>query len=81
MLKGRWRLLLGKVCLEPSYVADIVVACCVLHNICQEHNEPVLEMPDPYNDNNSGNDRERSSESGEEIRSFLCNFICNFEGE
>ena len=79
VLKGRWRLLLGKVCLEPSYVADIVVACCVLHNICQEKNEQLVEIPDPYVDNSSGS--EKSGGSGEELRSFLCKYICNLEEE
>ena len=48
VLKGRWRILLNKVSLEPSFVANIVVACCVLHNVCQGHSEPAEEVADPY---------------------------------
>ena len=51
ILKGRWRILLGKVSLEPSYAADVVIACSVLHNICQESNEPEdASVLDPYTD-------------------------------
>ena len=33
-------------------VAGIIVACYVLHNICQKQNGPVLKIPDPYNIDN-----------------------------
>eukprot|EP00794_Sanderia_malayensis_P004948 gene4948-5596_t len=42
-LKGRWRIPSQKIPLEPSYTADIVIACTVLHNICEDRNEPVEE--------------------------------------
>ncbi|XP_062393836.1 putative nuclease HARBI1 [Sardina pilchardus] len=40
MLKGRWRSLDasgGKLLYEPSKVCQIILACCVLHNISQSH--------------------------------------------
>eukprot|EP00794_Sanderia_malayensis_P002679 gene2679-3098_t len=81
ILKGRWRLLLGKICLEPSYVADIVMACCVLHNICQERNEPAEEVTDPYSDNANENIPGSFCESGETIRDPLVDYICNLEDD
>eukprot|EP00794_Sanderia_malayensis_P008465 gene8465-9372_t len=55
MLKGRWRILLGKLQLEPSFAADVVTTCTVLHNICQKRgeqlNETLLELPS-QDDNN-----------------------------
>eukprot|EP00794_Sanderia_malayensis_P020755 gene20755-22781_t len=50
VLKERWRVLLGKVCLEPSLTVDLVIACIVFHNICQERNEPDETVVDPYAD-------------------------------
>lgn len=74
VLKGRWRVLLGKVCLEPSFVADIFVACAVLHNICQERREPVDDLqpqdePDLEQQNNEICGR------GDEIRNLLLEYI------
>ncbi len=77
ILKGRWPLLLGKVCLEPSYVADIVMACCVLHTICQERNEPAEEIGDPYGGIENENLAGSFCESGETIRDLLVDYICN----
>eukprot|EP00794_Sanderia_malayensis_P015586 gene15586-17159_t len=81
IFKGRWRLLLGKVCLEPSYVADTVMACCVLHNICQECNEPAEEVTDPYSGNANENIAGSFCESGETIRDLLVDYICNLEDD
>ena len=81
-LKGRWRILLGKVCLEPSYAADVVMACSVLHNICQERNEPTAEVIDPYNDHEDANTNQHNREicgSGEEIRNLLLDYILEHE--
>ena len=81
ILKGGWRLLLGKVCLEPSYVADIVMACCVLHNICQECNEPAEEVIDPYNNNPNENIAGSFCESGEAIRDLLVDYVFNLQDD
>ena len=34
ILKGRWRVLLAKICLEPSYAADVAMAWSVLYSVC-----------------------------------------------
>eukprot|EP00794_Sanderia_malayensis_P016514 gene16514-18165_t len=71
ILKGRWRILIGKVSLEPSYEADIVVACCVLHNICQDCNEPEEGVADQYDTDPSQVCLENICGSGETIRRLL----------
>lgn len=45
-LKSRWKCLQA-TCnkqLDPSTVAMIVVSCCILHNICNKHCLPAVEM-------------------------------------
>eukprot|EP00794_Sanderia_malayensis_P002277 gene2277-2621_t len=49
MLKGRWRILLGKLQLEPSSAADVVTTCTVLRNICQKCGELLDEMKHYWN--------------------------------
>jgi hypothetical protein len=39
-LKGRWRCLLKKNEYTLDKIHNVVVACCILHNICQVHKEP-----------------------------------------
>ena len=39
MLKGRWRLLLKKVEQQTRTLSKIVLAACVLHNICVDHGD------------------------------------------
>ena len=74
VLKGRWRILTGKICLEPSFAADIVMACSVLHNICQERNEPVHLVIDESNGDAPGH-AGQDYESGSKIRQLLLNYL------
>ncbi len=65
--------MLGKVNLEPSFASDVVIACSVLHNICQERNEPIQEVHDPYTEeDNQGLETRQSSD---EIRQKLLNYV------
>lgn len=47
LLKGRFRCLLVHRVLhyDPDMVSKIIVACCVLHNICNQAGLPPLELP------------------------------------
>ena len=38
-LKARWRRLLKQNDMEVTRVANVVVACCILHNLCEIHGE------------------------------------------
>uniref|UniRef100_A0A3B5KDL7 DDE Tnp4 domain-containing protein n=1 Tax=Takifugu rubripes TaxID=31033 RepID=A0A3B5KDL7_TAKRU len=41
-LKGRWRCLLKKNDIDASNMSKVVVACCVLHNICEIRGDSFL---------------------------------------
>lgn len=41
-LKGRWRCLLKRNDVDINIMSDIVVACCILHNICELRKERYL---------------------------------------
>lgn len=41
-LKGRWRCLLKKNDIDVSIMSRVVVACCVLHNICENRGDSFL---------------------------------------
>ena len=43
MLKVRWRCLLKPLEQMIENIPDIIITCCVLHNICQDHGEEILE--------------------------------------
>ena len=38
-LKGRWRILLKRIDSKLENVQDIIVTCCILHNLCEEWGE------------------------------------------
>lgn len=38
-LKGRWRCLAKRFDVDIALVPTVIVACCTLHNICEQHNE------------------------------------------
>ena len=38
-LKGRWRCLRSKLAVHVIDMPELVGACCILHNICQLHQE------------------------------------------
>lgn len=40
LLKGRWRCLLNKLDESVEKVSSTIIACCILHNICLEVNDP-----------------------------------------
>ncbi|KAJ0716720.1 putative protein kinase RLK-Pelle-CrRLK1L-1 family [Helianthus annuus] len=38
-LKGRWTCLQKRIQVEPQDLLEVVMACCILHNICEIYNE------------------------------------------
>ena len=44
LLKGRWRCLLNKLDESVEKVSSTIIACCILHNICLEVNDPTEIM-------------------------------------
>lgn len=41
-LKGRWRCLLKKNDIDASNMSKVVVACCILHNVCENRGDNFL---------------------------------------
>jgi hypothetical protein len=48
ILKNRFSCLANKLHYKPEFVGNIVVACCVLHNIAVLNKEPLTYEPDDY---------------------------------
>ena len=44
-LKARWRQLLKQNDRSVSNIPNIIMACCILHNICEIHGDAFIEMP------------------------------------
>ncbi|XP_060095227.1 uncharacterized protein LOC132572328 [Heteronotia binoei] len=42
-LRGRWRCLLSRLDVRERYAPRVIVACCILHNICEAKGEPLQE--------------------------------------
>jgi hypothetical protein len=47
ILKSRFGILASKLRYQPYTVGNIVVACCILHNVAILHNEHFDYVPDP----------------------------------
>jgi hypothetical protein len=41
-LKGCWRCLMKRNDVDIHIMSDIVVACCILHNVCELNKEQIL---------------------------------------
>ena len=55
-LKSRFRCLLNqRLYYSPEFVANVVYACVILHNICIKCNIPILQDITLYEDNNNDN--------------------------
>ena len=64
ILKTRWRCLLMANEHRIENVSKIIIACCVLHNICQERND-VLDLEcNQFLENLLENEREEENENG-----------------
>ena len=46
LLKGRWRCLLKRLGNELENIPNIVISCCVLHNICQISGDDFIDNDD-----------------------------------
>nr|XP_060615329.1 uncharacterized protein LOC132765152 [Anolis sagrei ordinatus] len=42
-LRGRWRCLLSRLDVRERYAPRVIVACCILHNICEARGEPLQD--------------------------------------
>ena len=62
-LKGRWRCLLKQNERDFDIMADVIAACCVLHNICERNDETFDDQLLPH---------ERFQEDAPQVAHPLC---------
>lgn len=77
-LKGRWRCLMKRNKCDINLVKSMVLACCALHNLCEDHGhvcENLLEMPESVVADTSGVVADAEDNSGKEIRDTLMQYI------
>ncbi|XP_052773595.1 putative nuclease HARBI1 [Mya arenaria] len=56
-LKKRFGVLHGEINLEPHKVCKVIVACCVLHNICKERAIPINGDDDSDDEDDNADDQ------------------------
>ncbi len=54
-LKRRFHVLHGEIRQSPERASRIIMACCILHNICKALNIPLLDDDDDDDDDNDNN--------------------------
>lgn len=76
VLKSRWRILQKRLDSDISFIGQIIVSCCILHNFCVNAGDPWenAEGRDDDNDYFVGHDRDGD---GEELRNLLKNYVYN----
>ena len=70
ILKRRFHILHSEVRMTPERVCTITIACCILHNMAIDNNEPIPEYEDeePFEDVNFV-----GVETGQVVRDHLAN--------
>ena len=81
-LKGRWRSLLKRNDVKVDYITTFVTACCILHNLCEVHQDSFddqwldEEVQATHNCNPSTSANTiLSSSTGTAVREALCDHI------
>ena len=70
ILKRRFHILHGEVRMAPERVCTITVACCILHNIAIENNEP---LPDDIEEHPNVDIPFAGVETGQGVRNYIAN--------
>lgn len=73
-LKGRWRCLLKRCDAHISHVPNIISACCVLHNFCEIHREPFVELEESADEVGEPGNHNQADQS-RDIRNALCAYL------
>ena len=83
-LKARWRCLLKRNDTATDDVPVLVMACCVLHNMCEVHKEQfdsawledvAVESDPPSEANTSHTHNQSANNSAEVIRDAICHYM------
>ena len=78
-LKGRWQILLKRNEHKIAFIPDIVTTCCILHNICEQRNEPFnMDLVDGLDDGPTPSTPliQQEDSSAENIRHALSLYLC-----
>ena len=75
-LKARWRRLLKQNDMSISNVPHVIMACCILHNICEVHGEAFNEvwLDDVHSDQPTSATTTGTSSAAEDIRNTLVQY-------
>ncbi|CAI5789474.1 protein ANTAGONIST OF LIKE HETEROCHROMATIN PROTEIN 1-like [Podarcis lilfordi] len=84
-LKGRWRCLLKRLDVAEKNVPLVIVACCILHNICESRNEAMQEgweegmdyadLPSAEGHADAFSDAEEGAGEAHGVREAYCTFF------
>ncbi len=73
VLKQRFHVLHSENHMSPDRVCTVVVACCILHNIAIDNNEPVPDFEDDGPWNEDQGDDFVGIETGQVVRAHIAN--------
>ena len=75
-LKARWRKLLKQNDMSISNVPNVIMACCILHNVCEVHGEAFNDvwLDDVHSDHPASTTTAITSSAAEDIRNTLVQY-------
>ena len=76
LLKGRWRKLLYLDHLDERFSAKVIMAACVLHNMCLLHDDFDESYLLHDDDDDDGADDRRGDRAAQLKRNQLMNIVC-----
>ena len=73
-LMARWRRLNKKIDMHIDNVPNVILACCILHNVCEIHND---DFNEEWLDDEQPDDTHvsTSNEGGGTVRELLVNYF------
>ena len=83
ILKARWRCLLKRLDNRTSNVVEVIITCCVLHNICEENGDEMEDeeftarVIEREQQGNTIINEDVVENNGEDLRTLIKNFLRN----
>lgn len=76
-LKARWRCLLKRNDSDIANLTNIVIACCILHNICESRGDGIIPqwLNEVENHRQAGDANQGRGVEAEQIRNALVNYF------
>jgi hypothetical protein len=73
ILKRRFHILHSEIRMRPERVCTIIVACCILHNIAIDHNEPLHDLEEDGHLDEDVDDEVFEVATGQAVRDHIAN--------